>query len=236
MTEVSQRRSVFRLSPDRRIADIVAAARAEIADKGYEATSMLAIAARAGVVEGTLYRFFKTKQELMLSVAEQWLEEILAEDSGLPRIRGTWNQLRHLIWRTLHLLHSQPAVSRFVLIDMRPTAGYRTTRLFKLNRRFTGEVRKVCESAIQAGEFRRDVSAALLRDMIFGCIEHHTWAFLRGEADFVVDEVADSIANVIFRGMAVAPPAQDRVQEDRMEQAVARLEAAAERIERSRGG
>lgn len=236
MPEVPQRRSVFRLSPDQRIADIVAAARAEIAEKGYEATSMSAIAARAGVVEGTLYRFFKTKQELMLSVAERWLEEILEEDTGSDSIRGTWNQLRHLIWRTLQLLHSQPAVSRFVLMEMRPTAGYRKTRLFELNRRFTGEVRKVCEAAIHAGEFRQDVSPSLLRDMIFGCIEHHTWAFLRGERDFAVDEVADSIANVIYRGMAVAAPAKDRVAEERMEKIIARLEAAAERIERSKGG
>jgi TetR/AcrR family fatty acid metabolism transcriptional regulator len=232
MTEVSQRRGVFRLSPDRRIADIVAAARAQIAESGYDGVSMQAIAVRAGVVEGTLYRFFKTKQELMLKVAELWLEEILAEDSGLASIRGTWNQLRHLIWRTLHLLHSQPAVSRFVLIEMRPTAGYRTTRLFELNRRFTAEVRKVCDAAIQSGEFRRDAGASLLRDMVFGCIEHHTWAFLRGEADFNVDEVADSIANVIYRGMAAAAPVED----DRMEHVVARLEAAAERIERSGGG
>jgi TetR/AcrR family transcriptional regulator, fatty acid metabolism regulator protein len=232
MSEASQRRSVIRLSPDRRIADIVAAARAEIAEKGYEATSMQAIAARAGVVEGTLYRFFKTKQELMLSVAERWLEEILAEDSGLPSIRGTWNQLRHLIWRTLQLLHSQPAVSRFVLIEMRPTVGYRNTRLFELTRRFTAEVRRVCDAAIKSGEFRQDASASLLRNMIFGCIEHHTWAFLRGEADFAVDEVADSIANVIYRGMAVASAAQS----DRVERVLARLEAAAERLECSKGG
>jgi TetR/AcrR family fatty acid metabolism transcriptional regulator len=232
MTEAPQRRSVFRLSPDQRIADIVAAARAEIIEKGYDGVSMQAIAARAGVVEGTLYRFFKTKQELMLGVAERWLEEILAEDSGLASIRGTWNQLRHLIWRTLHLLHSQPAVSRFVLIEMRPTAGYRSTRLFKLNRQFTAEVRRVCDAAIKAGEFRQDAGASLLRDMIFGCIEHHTWAFLRGEADFNVDQVADSITNVIYRGTAVAPPAQD----ERMEAIVARLEAAAARLEHSRGG
>jgi hypothetical protein len=68
--------------------------------------------------------------------------------------------------------------------------------------------------------------------MIFGCIEHHTWAFLRGEADFNVDQVADTIANVIYRGMVAVPPPEG----DRMEQVVARLEAAAGRIENSRGG
>jgi AcrR family transcriptional regulator len=228
MTKRTQRKPVSRLAPTQRIADIISAARTELASKGYEATSMLAVAQRAGVVEGTLYRFFKTKQELMVRVAEQWLEELLGEDLGLASIRGTWNRLRHLIWRGLQLMHSEPAVSRFVLLEMRPSANYRSTRLFQLNRRFTGEVRAVCEEAIEAGEFRNDVSPSLLRDMIFGCIEHQTWAFLRGEGDFLIDELADSITNVIYRGMAVAPAAPD----DRVEKVVRRLEKAAAVIER----
>jgi len=228
MTRATQRKAASRLSPGKRIADIVAAARLEIAANGYDGTSMLAVAQRAGVVEGTLYRFFKTKQDLMLRVAEQWLEELLAEDFGLGSIRGTWNRLRHLIWRGLQLMHNEPAISRFVMFEMRPSAAYRTTRVFQLNRRFTGEVRAVCEEAMQTGEFRNDVSPALLRDMIFGCIEHQTWAFLHGEGDFKLDELADSVTNVIYRGMAARAPAED----DRVEKVVKRLEKAASLIER----
>jgi len=228
MSRATPRKSASRLSPGKRIADIVAAARLEIAANGYDGTSMLAVAQRAGVVEGTLYRFFKTKQDLMLRVAEQWLEELLAEDFGLGSIRGTWNRLRHLIWRGLQLMHNEPAISRFVMFEMRPSAAYRTTRVFQLNRRFTGEVRAVCEEAIQTGEFRNDVSPALLRDMIFGCIEHQTWAFLHGEGDFQLNELADSITNVIYRGMATRAPGED----DRVEKVVKRLEKAASLLER----
>jgi TetR/AcrR family fatty acid metabolism transcriptional regulator len=228
MIRQTQRKRVSRLSPGERTADIIAAARAEIAEKGYDATSMLAIAQRAGVVEGTLYRFFKTKQELMQRVAEQWLEGLIKEGFGLGSIRGTWNRLRHLIWRGLVLTHEQPEVSRFVLFVIRPSPAYRTTRLYQLNRRFTGEVRSVCEEAILSGEFRNDVSPSLVRDMIFGCIEHQTWTFLRGEGDFVVDEVADSITNVIYRGMTSAVVAGES---DRIERLVERLEKAAATIE-----
>ena len=190
---------------------------------------MLAIAQHAGVVEGTLYRFFKTKEELMLRVAEEWLQELLDEELGLASIRGTWNRLRHLIWRVLHLVRTQPAVSRFVLIEMRPMPAYRSTNLFKLTRQFTADVRTVCEEAVQSGEFRGDVSTSLLRDMIFGCIEHQTWSFLRREGDFNIDKVADSIAHVVYRGMAAEPVAAD----DRLERAVNRLEKAAEDLEKT---
>jgi TetR/AcrR family transcriptional regulator, fatty acid metabolism regulator protein len=229
MASKMQLKSVSRLPASERSAEILAAARVVIAERGYEATSMLAIAQNAGVAEGTLYRFFKTKEELMLRVAEEWLQALLAEDLGLESIRGTWNRLRHLIWRVLHLMRTQPAVSRFVLIEMRPLPAYRSTTLFKLTRRFTADVRTVCAEAVQSGEFRDDVSASLLRDMIFGCIEHQTWSFLRREGDFKIDEVADSIANVVYRGMAAGPVAAD----DRLERTLKRLEKAAAELERA---
>jgi TetR/AcrR family transcriptional regulator, fatty acid metabolism regulator protein len=222
-----QLKAVSRLPASERSAEILAAARVVIAERGYEATSMIAIAQHAGVAEGTLYRFFKTKEELMLRVAEEWLQELLAEDFGLESIRGTWNRLRHLIWRVLHLMRTQPAVSRFVLIEMRPLPAYRSTTLFKLTRRFTADVRTVIAEAVHSGELRDDVSPSLLRDMIFGCIEHQTWSFLRREGDFKIDEVADSIANVVYRGMVATSVGGD----DRLEQTLKRLEKAAADLE-----
>jgi TetR/AcrR family fatty acid metabolism transcriptional regulator len=203
-----QRRPSVRLSQERRISDIMAAARAVIAEKGYENALMSQIAERAGIVEGSLYRYFENRRDLLVKVADDWFEEVLATDSGVASIHGTSNKLRHLIWRALATIRSQPALSRFMLLELRPDPSYRASRSFMLNRRFTAEVSGICADAIRAGEFRDDVSVALLRDMIFGCIEHATWKFLRGEGDFSADEVADGIATVIFRGMATGstPP------------------------------
>ena len=38
--------------------------------------------------------------------------------------------------------------------------------------------------------------------MIYGGVEHYAFAFLRGEGDFSADEAADSIADIIYRGLA----------------------------------
>ena len=45
----------------------------------------------------------------------------------------------------------------------------------------------------------------LLRDLIFGGIEHQAWAYLRGEGDFSIDGTTEGITTVIYRGMAVDP-------------------------------
>ncbi len=38
--------------------------------------------------------------------------------------------------------------------------------------------------------------------MIFGSIEHQTWAYLRNQGEFSVDETGEAIANMVFRGAA----------------------------------
>jgi TetR/AcrR family fatty acid metabolism transcriptional regulator len=65
--------------------------------------------------------------------------------------------------------------------------------------------------------------------MVYGCIEHRTWAFLRNEGDFEIDKTADSIADIIYRGLAVHRPGSDPVADAlrRIEQAAARLERLA---------
>lgn len=222
-----RKRSAVRLPQEQRVSDIMAAARRVIAEKGYENTLMSEIAERAGVVEGTLYRYFENKRDLMTRVADAWFEEVLEKDTELPLIHGTWNRLRYLIWRALMSIRRQPVLSRFMLLEVRQHPDYRQTRSFELNKRLTAEISQLCSSAIASGEFRDDVSVPLLRDMIFGCIEHRTWSFLRGEGDFDMDAVADGIATVVYRGM-LASPAADK---DDLNRVAERLERVAERLE-----
>jgi TetR/AcrR family fatty acid metabolism transcriptional regulator len=198
-----------RLPPDERMLAILGAARLVLAEKGYERTVIADIAQRAGIVEGTIYRYFKNKRELLVKVAEIWFAEKLSADSGVAGVAGTRNKLRHLAMRTVSIIRSDPVLSRFLLMELRPDPAYRKSPFFELNRRFTHEVVEVCRQAIESGEFLADVSPTLLRDMFFGAIEHRTWAFLRGEGDFSSDKVADGVADVICRGMsrATAEPA-----------------------------
>ena len=62
--------------------------------------------------------------------------------------------------------------------------------------------------------------------MIYGCIEHRTWAFLRDEGDFASDETADSITDIVYRGLVNEQPPDHTVAD-----ALARLEDVTERLE-----
>ncbi|MFM0336912.1 TetR/AcrR family transcriptional regulator [Paraburkholderia fungorum] len=66
-----------------RVASLLEAASAEFAEKGYEATTMTAIAARAGASIGSLYQFFPTKEQVAVTLIEQYVIELDAAFSQL---------------------------------------------------------------------------------------------------------------------------------------------------------
>jgi AcrR family transcriptional regulator len=134
----NRRRRRVRLPRDERVADIMQAARGVFCEKGYEAASTAEIAAKAGVVEGTLYRYFSSKRELLIKVVESFYEGTLADyERQLQGMRGTWNRLRFLIWKHLSVIHADPALCRLIIHEMRPWPEYSHSSVFKLNQRYT---------------------------------------------------------------------------------------------------
>ena len=90
----------------------------------------------------------------------------------------------------------------------------------------------VVKEAIDAGEFRADISPSFARDLIFGCIEHRTWAFLRSEGDFDVEETANKLTDIVCRGLASDQGVAKSSQRDAMPDVMARLESLVERLEK----
>jgi AcrR family transcriptional regulator len=218
-----------RLPRDERISKIMSAARTVFGSKGYEAASTAEIALAAGVVEGTLYRYFPTKRDLLIKVVEEFYEGILSDyEAQLKGVRGTWNRLRFMIWKHLSVMHADPDMCRLIVHELRPLAEYRQSSIFRLNQRYTQSTLAVVREGIDSGEFRDDLPLRIVRDMIFGAAEHHTWAHLRGEGEFSPDEAADAITNMVYRGLerhGGARPAA--VELNRLERAVQRLEGLA---------
>ena len=232
-------RAFSRLPRERRVADILGAARAVFAEKGYEDASVAEIAMRAGVVEGSVYRYFEHKRALLVKVVEDWYEGMLSDfDEHLVMIHGTWNRLRFMIWKHLSVIEKDPAMCRLVFGVLRPGSDYRGTTVFDLNRRYTRRTMDILREGVAAGEIRSDIPLGFARDMIYGGVEHHVWAFLRGEGGVSVDAASDAITTIIRGGLgssglagAQLAPTGQASDADRLARTLLRLEKVAEKLE-----
>jgi TetR/AcrR family transcriptional regulator, fatty acid metabolism regulator protein len=232
MPPLSARVARRRLPRDERISKIMAVTRAMLNEKGYDNIVTAEVAERCGISEATIYKYFDSKRDLLIQVAMQWFEELLREEQPSLAGRSVLEALRAVIWRSLSVVHREPAITRFMLLDLRPDPAYRAMPVFELNRQFTVQVTEVLNEGIRTGELRKDVPVRLLRDMIFGCIEHQTWSYLRGEGDFSVDDVTEGLVTVIYRGMAAAPAAATKLDANHaLVDALTRLERVATRLE-----
>lgn len=230
MRNGSARKQVFRLSRERRVGDIMAAARSVFREKGYEDAPLSDIAERANVVEGSIYRYFENKRDLLVKVIEDWYEGMLADyDQQLSGIAGTRNRLRYMIWRHLKTVHDEPALCNLMFQFLRTGKDYSQTGVYELNRQYTRRTLDIIKEGIDAGELRSDVSLGLIRDMIYGCIEHRTWAYLRNEGNYDPDSTADAIVELVLSGLEMrhAKAGPQREVAERIEKAVERLEKMA---------
>ena len=226
------RRHANRLPAEKRISDIMIAARQVFTERGYDEALISEIAERAGVVEGSIYRFFTNKRDLLVKVVESWYEEMLEEDRAqFAAVRGTWNQIRFVVLQHLYSIRREPALSRLVFQKLRSEPNYRESRVFQLNQSYTHRIIDIVRAGVAAGEFRADVSPSLVRDLIFGGVEHRTWAFLRNEGDFDPVALADDLTNIVCRALAVSAEEPS----GRVDAAARRLEQVAERLERLAG-
>jgi AcrR family transcriptional regulator len=92
----SQKSSEARRVPQRqrgheRVAALLEAASASFVEKGYEATTMTEVAARAGASIGSLYQFFPTKEVLAQALLEQYSQAAYAELGKLAEQSVQWS-------------------------------------------------------------------------------------------------------------------------------------------------
>lgn len=202
MTRAPARKPAPRLAREQRVDEILRAARDVFCEKGYEAAAVAEIAARMGVVEGTVYKYFTSKRELLLKVLEHWYEEMFGDYArDLAGVSDARSRLRLLVWRHLRSIREFPLLCRLMFREVRSEQDYHGSDLHGLNRQYTQLLVDVLQEGVDAGVFRRDIPLPLLRDLIYGGIEHATWNYVCGRGELDIDATADQLAALVCEGL-----------------------------------
>jgi AcrR family transcriptional regulator len=159
----------WRRRKDARPQEIITAALSSFAERGFAATRLDDIAARAGVTRGTLYLYFSSKEELFKAVVRQFLlpifarrEEMLAAATG-----PTPDLLAKFILSFPEAIGSSPvsAIPKLVLSEAGNFPDLARFYVDEVLRRGRRLVRGLLRRGIERGEFRNvDV------DQVFYCV------------------------------------------------------------------
>jgi AcrR family transcriptional regulator len=196
-----------------RPAEIVTAALASFAERGYAATRLEDVAAAAGVSKGTIYLYFPTKEELFRAVVRQAvLPNIETAEAEFARHSGSCAEfLRGLAQRFLQLLDSDlTAIPKLILAESGNFPAIAQFYADTVLRRAFGLIEAILWRGMERGEFRRlDVHATLplfAAPFLLLALWKHSLGRHSG-LGFDPRAVAETHLDVLLRGLAAeAPP------------------------------
>ncbi len=197
------------ISPQRmrdRYDTILAAASRAFAEKGYETTSITEIARAADVSDGLIYKYFSNKRDLLERVLEDFYERVIGDlDAKVAGGKSFSEQLYILISVHLSTFVAERNLCRLFISEVRTASDYRGSAIQQLNRRYTSILIKMVDDAVTSGEIPRDVDPRVVRDMLFGAIEHSAWRHTIAKRPLDVAGMARSITDIFLNGLCPAP-------------------------------
>ncbi len=185
---------------------ILCAARQVFIARGYQAASIGEIAALASISDGLIYRYFANKRDLLNKVlGDFYAVLILALETGISQQKGFTARLEALIRAHLGAFVAEPGLCRLFMSEIRTAADYNGSPPQALNRRYTSVLLRLVSEGIEAGEVRPDLDAKLLRDLLFGGIEHLVARHLADIEHFDANHYARETCTLLLQGALVVP-------------------------------
>jgi len=182
---------------------ILRAAKDVFAEHGYADASIGDIARRAGVSDGLVYRYFENKRDLLYHVLRVFYERLIKNlEETVLRENGFEARLRSLIRGHMDVFVADAALCRLFISEVRVASDYQDSPIQDLNRLYTSVLNRIVDAAQAAGEIRRDINPRLLRDVIFGAIEHWAWRLLGGRGEVDAAAAARELTTLLVHGMA----------------------------------
>lgn len=176
------------------------------AKKGFYATRVSEVAKAAGVADGTIYLYFKSKEELLVSLFEDRVERLLAFlQTELPSSASAPEKLRRIIELQLGLLEGERNLAEVITVILRQSSKLMKEYAAPKFTAYLDAIARVVADGQAAGELRSDVSPHLAARAIFGALDGITMTWALGKADRGgLVRASGQLAELVLRGLAPA--------------------------------
>ncbi|WEH08603.1 TetR/AcrR family transcriptional regulator [Alicyclobacillus fastidiosus] len=190
---------------------ILQAAIQVIAGSGYHNAQISRIAREAGVADGTVYLYFKNKEDLLLSILRKAIGEVVAQlEEALARERDAASKLRRVVEVYFGDLGSDPALAMVTQVHLRQVDAELRRQVGDIMKPFYNLLDGVIDQGVYEGVFNRAVSHRVARRMIFGTMDETVTAWVLTGSKYDLAALAPDIVRVLLYGIS----AREQVEEE----------------------
>src|SRR2546422_2747152 len=200
------RSSIKRVSTRNAVADkraaILRAATRVFARNGYFNSKVADIARAADVADGTVYLYFKSKEEILHSIFDQNMAEAIAAGRKLiEKLRDPREKLRRIAKLHLQRLGADRDLAVVFQVELRGSTKFMEEFSAAGFAEDLALLRRTFEEGQRAGVFRKELNAKVVSKILFGALDEMAANWIISKRSYKLEPMADVVMNVFLNGV-----------------------------------
>jgi len=186
---------------DKREAILRAATRV-FAHNGYFNSKVADIAREAGVADGTVYLYFKSKEEILHSIFDRSVDDALAAArKQIELISDPREKLRRIALLHLERLGADRDLAVVFQVELRGSTKFMEEFSAAGFAEYLSLIRSSFEEGQRAGMFRADLNANVVAKILFGALDEMATNWILSKRRYKLAPMADQVLDIFLNGV-----------------------------------
>ena len=187
-------------SDDKRRRILEAAVRV-FAKKGYFASRVSDVAHRAGIADGTIYLYFRNKEDILVSLFDDVMKEHIARGrEELRGIPGASAKLHAIAARHLRLLGENPDLAVVFQVELRQSTRFMERFTASWFKDYLELLTAAIDEGQKDGSLRAELPKKVLAKALFGALDEMVTSWILGRRNYDLVELAAPVVELFLRG------------------------------------
>ena len=183
---------------------IIEAAVRVFARKGYYNSRVSDIAREAGMAAGTIYLYFKTKDDILVTLFRDKMAEFVgALRKAIAEEPDATAKVRRLVWLHFSILEKNPDLAEVVQVELRQGQKFFRGASSQEIGAYFALIGSVLEEGAAEGRFRPDLPVKVATKMLFGAMDQMATSWVLGKRGYRLVDTADAVARIFLQGVSV---------------------------------
>src|SRR6201988_1362119 len=181
---------------------ILRAAISVFAHNGYFNSKVADIAREAGVADGTVYLYFKSKEEILHSIFDRSVDEALAAArKQIELISDPRDKLRRIALLHLERLGADRDLAVVFQVELRGSTKFMEEFSAAGFAEYLSLIRSTFEEGQRAGIFRADLNAKVVAKILFGALDEMATNWILSKRRYKLAPMADEVLDIFLNGV-----------------------------------
>jgi TetR/AcrR family fatty acid metabolism transcriptional regulator len=196
------RTATNRVEKNHKYHQILEAAIKVFARQGFYQSTVAQIAKEAGVADGTIYLYFKNKDDILVQFFDYKTKQVFDSfRAEVARADSSLEKLKYLIRRHLEEFQQNRETAVVYQVETHQNSRLAEPQIREMSQMYRDLISEIVEQGQQEGTIRKDLYVGLVKRFIIGAVDEviNTWLHSNGEYDLV--SMADPLVELFIKGI-----------------------------------